>query len=85
MKVIKSLFLVLALSVLGYSAVEAGAQDLIADDDSAATARKCCQYQADCPADSTCKSIYPECSKNLPHICVKNTATTVVVVDKATP
>jgi hypothetical protein len=74
MKVLKSLFLALALTILGYSAVEAGAQDLIADD-TVAVARKCCNYQADCPADHTCKTISPTCSANLPNICVKNTVT----------
>lgn len=65
MKVLfKTLFLALALTILGYSAMEAGAPWMFS-----AHARTCCTYQVDCAESETCKSIYPECSATNPHIC----------------
>jgi hypothetical protein len=68
MKVLlKSFFLVLALTILGYSAIEAGAPWMFT-----AQARTCCKYQVDCAESATCKTIYSECSEQKPHICVDN-------------
>ena len=66
--VLKSLFLVLTLAILSYSAAAAGAADLIAVGEEG---RQCCEYQVDCPEDQECKLITPDCSKDLPHICKK--------------
>ena len=75
MKVLlKSLFFVLTLSILSYSAIAAGARQMLSVD---AEARQCCQYQVDCPEDQTCENIYPDCSKELEHIC-KKAAETIV-------
>jgi hypothetical protein len=35
-------------------------------------ARTCCTYQVDCADTKTCKTIYPECSPQNPHICKKD-------------
>ena len=83
MKIMKSVFLALALSIMGYSAIEAGAQDLIGDA-TAVERRICCTFQVDCPVTHTCTPIEPKCSATKPHICVKNptpTPTPVVVAD----
>jgi len=82
MKVMKSLFLALALSIISYSAIAAGAQDLIVAEP--APRRICCTFQVDCPATHTCTPIEPKCSATKPHICVLNptpTPTPVVVAD----
>jgi hypothetical protein len=82
MKVMKSLFLALALTIIGYAAVEAGAQDLIGEVAEPAPRRICCNFQVDCPVTHTCTPIEPKCSATKPHICVKNptpTPTPVVV------
>lgn len=85
MKVMKSLFLALALTIIGYSAVEAGAQDLIGEVTAEPAERRiCCTFQVDCPVTHTCTPIEPKCSATKPHICVKNptpTPTPVVVGD----
>jgi hypothetical protein len=79
MKVLlKCLFLLTTLSILSYSAIASGATDLVAGD---AEARQCCQYQVDCPEDQTCENIYPDCSKELEHICKKKT----VAIEPVTP
>lgn len=68
MKVLlKTLFLALTLTILGYSAVEAGAPWMLT-----AQARTCCTYQVDCAESATCKTIFPNCSESKPHICVDN-------------
>ena len=68
MKVLlKTLFLAFALTILGYSAIEAGAPWMFT-----AHARTCCSYQVDCPETATCKTIYPACSETKAHICVDN-------------
>lgn len=68
MKVLfKTLFLALALTILGYSAMEAGAPWMFT-----AQARTCCTYQVDCAESATCKTIYPTCSESKPHICEDN-------------
>ena len=68
MKVLfKTLSLALALTILGYSAMEAGAPWMFT-----AYARTCCTYQVDCAETETCKTIYPECSSQNPHICKKD-------------
>lgn len=66
--VLKSLFLGLTLAILSYSAVAAGAADLIAIGEEG---RQCCTYQVDCPEDQECRLITPDCSKDVPHICKK--------------
>lgn len=67
MKAVKSLFLILALSILGYSAVQAGVNDeMLADGDAG---RTCCQYQVDCPENQTCEFIFPYCSESKSYIC----------------
>lgn len=63
----KTLFLGLALTILGYSAIEAGAPSMFS-----VYARTCCTYQVDCAETETCKTIYPECSSQNPHICKKD-------------
>ena len=69
MKVLfKTLFFALALTILGYSAIEAGAPWMFS-----AQARTCCTYQTDCATTQTCKTIYPKCSAEKEHICVDNT------------
>jgi len=68
MKVLfNTLFLVLALTILGYSAMEAGAPWMFT-----AQARTCCTYQVDCSETETCKTIFPNCSAQNPHICQGN-------------
>lgn len=69
---LKSLFVVLSLAILSYSAVAAGARDLVVI---GAEARQCCKYQVDCPEDQECRVIAVDCSADLPHICKKATAT----------
>ena len=72
MKVLlKSIFLLTTLTILSYSAVAAGADELISGD---SDSRQCCKYQVDCPEDQRCNTIYPECSADLPHICGKASA-----------
>jgi hypothetical protein len=65
--VLKSLFLGLTLAILSYSAVAAGAPDIFTSEEG----RTCCTYQVNCPEDQECKTIYPECSQDNPHICKK--------------
>ena len=67
MKAVKSFFLILALSILSYSAVQAGVNDEIIVDGDAG--RTCCQYQVDCPEKQTCKYIFPYCSEGKNYIC----------------
>lgn len=70
MKVLlKTLLLALALTILGYSAIEAGAPSMFT-----AQARTCCAYQVDCSESQTCKTIFPTCSEQKSHICVDNLA-----------
>lgn len=64
---VKSFFLVLALTILGYSAMEAGAPLMFT-----AQARTCCSFQVDCTDAQTCKTIFPYCSEQKNHICVDN-------------
>jgi hypothetical protein len=65
MKVLlKTLFLALTLTILGYSAMEAGAPWMFT-----AYAHTCCNYQVDCPASQNCKDVFPDCSANIPHEC----------------
>ena len=64
---LKSLFLGLTLAILSYSAMAAGATDFFAT----VEGRTCCTYQVNCPEDQECKTIYPECSQDNPHICKK--------------
>ncbi|HEX5876588.1 MAG TPA: hypothetical protein VFY60_18220 [Pyrinomonadaceae bacterium] len=67
MKAVKSFFLILALSILSYSAVQAGVSDEIIGDGDAG--RTCCQYQVDCPESQTCEYIFPYCSADKNYIC----------------
>lgn len=67
MKAVKSFFLVLALSILSYSAVQAGVSDEMIGEGEAG--RTCCQYQVDCPEDQTCEFIFPYCSESKNYIC----------------
>lgn len=65
MKVLfKSIFLALAVTIISYSAIEAGAPWMFS-----AHARTCCTYQIDCAESETCKEIEPDCSETNPHIC----------------
>jgi hypothetical protein len=67
MKVLlKSLFFALTLTILSYSAVQAGARDLLVAEPAE---RKCCTYQVDCPEDQECKYIFPYCSEANKYIC----------------
>jgi hypothetical protein len=66
MKAVKSLFLILALSILGYSAAQAGINDEIGGGEEG---RTCCQYQVDCPESQTCEFIFPYCSADKSYIC----------------
>ena len=61
---LKTLFLAVALTILGYSAMEAGAPWMFT-----AQARTCCTYQVDCANSLTCTEMNPACSANLPHEC----------------
>jgi len=63
---LKSLFFVLAVSILSYSAVEAGAPWIFT---ATAEGRVCCTYQMDCPEAKVCKDISIDCSEQQPHIC----------------
>lgn len=65
---LKSLFFGLTLAILSYSTIAAGAGDLFATE---LEGRTCCTYQVNCPEDQECKTIYPECSQENPHICKK--------------
>lgn len=76
--VLKSLLVGLSLAILSYSAVAAGARDLIAV---GSEARQCCKYQVDCPEDQECKLITVDCSADLPNICKKATAIDVEAVN----
>jgi hypothetical protein len=72
MKVLlKSLFLALTLSIIAFSALAAGATDLIADETVALT-RRCCTFQTDCLDNQTCVTISPACSADKANICQKN-------------
>lgn len=62
---LKSLFFVLTLSILSYTAVVADAQDLLAEP----AARTCCEYQVDCAENQTCEFIFPYCSADKHYIC----------------
>lgn len=76
MKVLlKSLFIVLTLTILSYSAVQAGAQDLFV---AVPAERVCCNYQVDCAEDQECKFIFPYCSEDKKYICKKATVTEAV-------
>ena len=67
MKVLlKSLFFVLTLSILSYTAVVADAQGLVAVDPAT---RTCCEYQVDCAENQTCEFIFPYCSADKHYIC----------------
>lgn len=66
MKVLKSFFLILALSILSYSAVQAGVSDEIGEGEAG---RTCCQYQVDCAENETCEFIFPYCSADKSYIC----------------
>lgn len=78
MKTLKSLFLVLALTVLVYSASEAGAQELYQDQTGDTVGyHSCCQYQVDCPTEYVCKYVSPPCSEYVPNACVKRTVSDV--------
>jgi hypothetical protein len=69
MKVLlKTLFFALTLTILSYSAVQAGARDVLTAEP---IERKCCQYQVDCPEDQECKFIFPSCSATQEYICKK--------------
>lgn len=83
MKVVKSLFLAFTLTILGYSAVQAGAVDSLTEEETALAARRCCTFQVDCLSNQTCTPIDPHCSADKIHICVKNK--TAVEVDEVTP
>jgi hypothetical protein len=64
------LFYAMTLAVLCYSAFELGLTKVSADATATPVAvRRCCTYQADCPANQVCVTIYPTCSANRPHIC----------------
>ncbi len=65
---LKSLFLGLTLAILSYSAIAAGANNFFSSE-----GRTCCTYQVNCPEDQECKTIFPECSQDQPHICKKST------------
>jgi hypothetical protein len=78
---VKSLFLGLTLSILSYSAIAAGPGALFASE---AEGRTCCTYQVNCPEDQECKTIYPECSQENPHIC-KKASSEADLVTLATP
>ena len=67
MKAVKSFFLIAALSILSYSAVQAGVSDELPGDGD--EGRQCCQYQVDCPESQTCEFIFPYCSENKNYIC----------------
>ena len=72
MKVLlKSLFFVLTLIILSYSAAIAGATDVVIAEPAD---RTCCQYQVDCPEDQECKFIFPYCSADKQYICKKAAA-----------
>lgn len=71
MKVLKSLFLAFTLTILGYSAVQAGAVETLSEE-TAVAARRCCTFQVDCLSTQTCTPIEPNCSADKIHICVKN-------------
>jgi len=62
---LKSLFFVLTLSILSYTAVIADAQNLVAEP----VARTCCEYQVDCAENQTCEFIFPYCSADKHYIC----------------
>lgn len=66
---LSSFFFVLALAILAYSAVEAGAPMMFT---SRADGRTCCKYQVDCAETQTCTTVYPECAEAKPHICKDN-------------
>lgn len=69
MKVLlKSLFVALTVTILSYTAVQAGARDALV---AVPIARQCCQYQVDCPEDQECKFIFPSCSADKEYICKK--------------
>jgi hypothetical protein len=67
--VLSSLFFVLALAILVYSAMEAGAPRMFT---SLAEGRTCCSYQVDCAETQTCVTISPACSKDQAYICKDN-------------
>lgn len=84
MKILKSLFLAFTLTILGYSAVQAGAVDTVSEEDTFAAARRCCTFQVDCLSSQTCTPITPHCSADKIHIC-KKTVTAIDAEGAGTP
>ena len=68
----KTLFLAVALTILGYSAMEAGAPWMFT-----VQAHTCCTYQVDCAASLKCTRIDPACSANKPHECLDSAETEI--------
>lgn len=84
MKVLlKSLFLVMTLSIISYSAVAAGFADTA--DTELVLARRCCTFQNDCLDNQTCKTIDPACSADKKNICVKNTVAAEPIAEAESP
>ena len=82
MKVLlKSLFLVITLSIISYSAVAAGFTDTTVTE---IAVRRCCTYQSDCLDNQTCKTIDPACSALRKNQCENNVVTVEPVADAET-
>ena len=82
MKVLlKSLFLVITLSIISYSAVAAGFTEVAGT--GLVAARRCCTYQVDCLDSQTCKPIDPACSADKKNQCEKTAVAVEPIAEAA--